>query len=166
MIIYVIQCFKYLLLLNYVILVIPVEQCERHAGYSLTPYVNCRDASVFFQIRVDGSSRAQQYETVQAVENGPILRDMAFSSDHHYLYVMSETQVRPAHSQTHTDTLSPYHNHWHLSFSRVTGYSNLWCSVEDFITALLVERKGLGRPLAAVTKSFYRNGLRGESWSE
>ncbi|TNN50397.1 Plexin-A4 [Liparis tanakae] len=44
------------------------------------------------QIRVDGSSRAQQYETVQAVENGPIQRDMAFSSDSHYLYVMSETQ--------------------------------------------------------------------------
>ncbi|KAM7378254.1 hypothetical protein PAMA_013244 [Pampus argenteus] len=44
------------------------------------------------QIRVDGSPRALQYETVQAVENGPILRDMAFSSDHHYLYVMSETQ--------------------------------------------------------------------------
>lgn len=47
-----------------------------------------------FQIRVDGSPRALQYETVQAVDNGPILRDMAFSSDHHYLYVMSETQVR------------------------------------------------------------------------
>ncbi|XP_051247903.1 plexin-A4 isoform X2 [Dicentrarchus labrax] len=45
------------------------------------------------KIRVDGSSRALQYETVQAVENGPILRDMAFSSDHHYLYVMSETQL-------------------------------------------------------------------------
>ncbi|GLD48436.1 plexin-A4, partial [Lates japonicus] len=44
-------------------------------------------------IRVDSSSRALQYETVQAVENGPILRDMAFSSDHHYLYVMSETQL-------------------------------------------------------------------------
>lgn len=56
--------------------------------------------SVLLQIRVDGSSRALQYETVQAVENGPILRDMAFSSDHHYLYVMSETQVRP-HTHTH-----------------------------------------------------------------
>lgn len=50
------------------------------------------------QIRVDGSSLALQYETVQAVDSGPILRDMAFSSDHHYLYVMSETQVR--HAQT------------------------------------------------------------------
>lgn len=60
--------------------------------------------SVFFQIRVDGSSRALPYETVQAVENGPILRDMAFSSDHHYLYVMSEMQVRDAH-KTHTSKL-------------------------------------------------------------
>eukprot|EP00064_Thunnus_orientalis_P018371 superscaffoldBa00004214_g18470 len=51
-----------------------------------------RNLSEVWQIRVDGSSRALQYETVQAVENGPILRDMAFSSDHHYLYVMSETQ--------------------------------------------------------------------------
>lgn len=50
------------------------------------------------QIRVDGSSLALQYETVQAVDSGPILRDMAFSSDHHYLYVMSETQVRRAQS--------------------------------------------------------------------
>uniref|UniRef100_A0A8C6UPQ8 Plexin A4 n=1 Tax=Neogobius melanostomus TaxID=47308 RepID=A0A8C6UPQ8_9GOBI len=45
------------------------------------------------KIRVDGSSRALQYETVQAVTSGPVLRDMAFSSDHHYLYVMSETQL-------------------------------------------------------------------------
>lgn len=81
----------------------------------------------FFQIRVDGSSRAQQYETVQAVENGPILRDMAFSSDHHYLYVMSETQVRHTHSHTETHTseiypmLTQYHNHWHLSFCYVKG---------------------------------------------
>lgn len=54
------------------------------------------------QIRVDGSSLALQYETVQAVDNGPILRDMAFSSDFHYLYVMSETQVRETHANTHT----------------------------------------------------------------
>ena len=66
-------------------------------------YVKSLCASMFFQIRVDGSSRALQYETVQAVENGPILRDMAFSSDHHYLYVMSETQVR------HTDAHTHYH---------------------------------------------------------
>ncbi len=36
---------------------------------------------------------ALQYETIQVVDNGPILRDMAFSSDQHFLYVMSESQV-------------------------------------------------------------------------
>ncbi|GAA6072733.1 plexin-A4, partial [Tachysurus ichikawai] len=45
-------------------------------------------------IRVDGPFHgAFQYETVQVVENGPILRDMAFSADQHFLYVMSETQI-------------------------------------------------------------------------
>ncbi|KAI1882011.1 hypothetical protein AGOR_G00246280 [Albula goreensis] len=46
------------------------------------------------KIRVDDPSHgALQYETVQAVGRGPILRDMAFSPDHHFLYVMSETQL-------------------------------------------------------------------------
>ncbi|XP_076861455.1 plexin-A4 isoform X2 [Brachyhypopomus gauderio] len=46
------------------------------------------------KIRVDGPSHgALQYETVQVVDNGPILRDMAFSADQHFLYVMSETQL-------------------------------------------------------------------------
>uniref|UniRef100_A0AAY4CRF5 Plexin-A4 n=1 Tax=Denticeps clupeoides TaxID=299321 RepID=A0AAY4CRF5_9TELE len=46
------------------------------------------------KIRVDGPSRgALQYETVQVVEKGPVLRDMAFSADHHFLYVMSDTQL-------------------------------------------------------------------------
>ncbi|XP_015207910.2 plexin-A4 [Lepisosteus oculatus] len=46
------------------------------------------------KIRVDGPSHgALQYETVQVVENGPILRDMAFSADQHYLYIMSENQL-------------------------------------------------------------------------
>ncbi|KAF5896144.1 plexin-A4, partial [Clarias magur] len=45
-------------------------------------------------IRVDGPSHgAFQYETVQVVENGPVLRDMAFSADQQFLYVMSETQL-------------------------------------------------------------------------
>lgn len=63
--------------------------------------LNCFLCCVCFlwQIRVDGSSLALQYETVQAVDSGPILRDMAFSSDHHYLYVMSETQVRGEQTQ-------------------------------------------------------------------
>ncbi|XP_041113717.1 plexin-A4 [Polyodon spathula] len=46
------------------------------------------------KIRVDGPSQGTlQYETVQVVENGPILRDMAFSVDQQYLYVMSEKQL-------------------------------------------------------------------------
>lgn len=47
------------------------------------------------QIRVDGPrGNALQYETVQVVEPGPVLRDMAFSKDHEQLYIMSERQVR------------------------------------------------------------------------
>ncbi|ELK36081.1 Plexin-A4, partial [Myotis davidii] len=34
-----------------------------------------------------------QYETVQVVEPGPVLRDMAFSKDHEQLYIMSERQA-------------------------------------------------------------------------
>lgn len=72
---------------------------ERTQSYNLLFFVFFLSVSVL-QIRVDGSSLALQYETVQAVDNGPILRDMAFSSDYHYLYVMSETQVRC--TKTHT----------------------------------------------------------------
>lgn len=47
------------------------------------------------QIRVDGPrGNALQYETVQVVDPGPVLRDMAFSKDHEQLYIMSERQVR------------------------------------------------------------------------
>uniref|UniRef100_A0A672LPE0 Plexin-A4-like n=1 Tax=Sinocyclocheilus grahami TaxID=75366 RepID=A0A672LPE0_SINGR len=46
------------------------------------------------KIRVDGPTYgALQYETIQVVDNGQILRDMAFSSDQHFLYVMSESQL-------------------------------------------------------------------------
>uniref|UniRef100_A0A8C1NFA2 Plexin A4 n=1 Tax=Cyprinus carpio TaxID=7962 RepID=A0A8C1NFA2_CYPCA len=46
------------------------------------------------KIRVDGPTYgALQYETIQVADNGPILRDMAFSSDQHFLYVMSESQL-------------------------------------------------------------------------
>lgn len=47
------------------------------------------------QIRVDGPrGNALQYETVQVVDPGPVLRDMDFSKDHEQLYIMSERQVR------------------------------------------------------------------------
>lgn len=44
---------------------------------------------------MDGpKDNALQYETVQVVDPGPVLRDMAFSKDHEQLYIMSERQVR------------------------------------------------------------------------
>lgn len=48
------------------------------------------------QIRVDGPPHGGvQYETISVIKDGsPILRDMAFSLDRNYLYVMSERQVR------------------------------------------------------------------------
>uniref|UniRef100_A0A672GQC0 Plexin A2 n=1 Tax=Salarias fasciatus TaxID=181472 RepID=A0A672GQC0_SALFA len=47
------------------------------------------------KIRVDGPPHGGvQYETISVVKDGsPILRDMAFSLDRNYLYVMSERQV-------------------------------------------------------------------------
>lgn len=50
---------------------------------------------VFPQIRVDGPPHGGvQYETMSVIKDGsPVLRDMAFSLDRHYLYVMSERQV-------------------------------------------------------------------------
>ncbi|KAB5546494.1 hypothetical protein PHYPO_G00072730 [Pangasianodon hypophthalmus] len=47
------------------------------------------------KIRVDGPPYGGvQYETVSVVKDrSPILRDMAFSLDHNYIYVMSERQV-------------------------------------------------------------------------
>ncbi|KQK80275.1 hypothetical protein AAES_95356 [Amazona aestiva] len=45
------------------------------------------------EIRVDGTTKnTQEYEIVQVVDTGPILRDMAFSVDHEHLYIMSEKQ--------------------------------------------------------------------------
>lgn len=47
------------------------------------------------QIRADGPPHGGvQYEMVSVLKDGsPILRDMAFSIDQRYLYVMSERQV-------------------------------------------------------------------------
>lgn len=49
-----------------------------------------------FQIRVDGippDQNALLYETVTVVEGKPILRDMVFSPDHQYIYLLSDRQV-------------------------------------------------------------------------
>ncbi|XP_029471017.1 plexin-A4 isoform X2 [Rhinatrema bivittatum] len=46
------------------------------------------------KIRVDSpTSGALQYEIIQVVDAGPILRDMAFSVDHEFLFLMSEKQL-------------------------------------------------------------------------
>lgn len=47
------------------------------------------------QIRADGPPHGGvQYEMVSVLKDGsPILRDMAFSVDERYLYLMSERQV-------------------------------------------------------------------------
>nr|XP_034984507.1 plexin-A4 [Zootoca vivipara] len=46
------------------------------------------------KIRVDGPIRgALEYEIVQVVDTGPILRDMDFSVDHKHLYLMSDKQL-------------------------------------------------------------------------
>lgn len=51
---------------------------------------------LFPQIRVDGPPHGGvQYETISVIKDGsPVLRDMAFSLDRNYLYVMSDRQVR------------------------------------------------------------------------
>uniref|UniRef100_A0A452GUX4 Plexin A4 n=1 Tax=Gopherus agassizii TaxID=38772 RepID=A0A452GUX4_9SAUR len=55
---------------------------------SLSPF------ALALQIRVDGPTNgALEYEIVQVVDTGPILRDMVFSVDHEHLYIMSEKQV-------------------------------------------------------------------------
>ncbi|XP_063782835.1 plexin-A4 isoform X2 [Pseudophryne corroboree] len=46
------------------------------------------------KIRVDGPiSGALQYETIQVVDSGPVLRDMAFTKNEEQLFVMSEKQL-------------------------------------------------------------------------
>lgn len=65
----------------------------------------CVTSASFFQIRVDGPPYGGvQYETTSVFKDrSPVLRDMAFSLDHNYIYVMSERQVSVTH--THTQSL-------------------------------------------------------------
>uniref|UniRef100_A0A8C3HVT5 Plexin-A2 n=1 Tax=Chrysemys picta bellii TaxID=8478 RepID=A0A8C3HVT5_CHRPI len=66
----------------------PCLSCAGRHSCSLSPFV------LALQIRVDGpTNSALEYEIVQVVDTGPILRDMAFSMDHEHLYIMSEKQV-------------------------------------------------------------------------
>ena len=61
-----------------------------------------------FQIRVDGitppAQNALLYETVMVVEGKPILRDMVFSPDHQYIYLLSDRQVHTL-ANTHTPSV-------------------------------------------------------------
>uniref|UniRef100_A0A8C5THE9 Sema domain-containing protein n=1 Tax=Malurus cyaneus samueli TaxID=2593467 RepID=A0A8C5THE9_9PASS len=60
-------------------------------------------------IRVDGTTKnTLEYEIVQVVDSGPILRDMAFSVDHEHLYIMSEKQLTrvPVESCSQYETCS------------------------------------------------------------
>ena len=62
------------------------------------------------QIRADGTPHGGvQYEMVSVLKDGsPILRDMAFSIDQRYLYIMSERQVRAGtHPCTHPCSPEP-----------------------------------------------------------
>lgn len=58
------------------------------------------------QIRVDGPLEGGVlYETVTVMkDSSPILRDMAFSLDRNFLYVMSENQVRKMRSPATEET--------------------------------------------------------------
>nr|KAF6419147.1 plexin A4 [Rousettus aegyptiacus] len=82
---------------------IPVFTEDRDRMTSVIAYVYKNHSLAFVgtksgklkKIRVDGpKDNALQYETVQVVDPGPVLRDMAFSKDHEQLYIMSERQVR------------------------------------------------------------------------
>ncbi|KAF0035882.1 hypothetical protein F2P81_011194 [Scophthalmus maximus] len=61
--------------------------------FSVDLFVN--EGGCMRNIRVDGPPHGGvQYETISVIKDGsPVLRDMAFSLDRNYLYVMSERQV-------------------------------------------------------------------------
>ncbi|XP_042325939.1 plexin-A4 [Sceloporus undulatus] len=81
---------------------IPIFTEDRDRMTSVIAYVYKNHSLAFVgtksgkmkMIRVDGPVKgALEYEIVQVVDTGPILRDMAFSVDHKYLYMMSEKQL-------------------------------------------------------------------------
>lgn len=82
------------------------------------------DFPCFFQIRVDGIPSASQnallYETVTVVEGKPILRDMVFSPDHQYIYLLSDRQV---HIHTHTHKFERICQNWEICKKKKTSKS-------------------------------------------
>ncbi|KAL6459219.1 hypothetical protein MHYP_G00326910 [Metynnis hypsauchen] len=69
------------------------ERCLRPASGRLDPWLSRKSP----EIRVDGipppSQNALLYETVTVAEGNPILRDMVFSPDYQYIYLLSDKQV-------------------------------------------------------------------------
>ncbi|GLD50351.1 plexin-A2 isoform X1 [Lates japonicus] len=86
--------------------------------------MNCRRARG--KIRVDGPPYGGvQYETISVIKDGsPILRDMAFSLDRNYLYVMSERQGPRWPTSQH-------HQHHHS----LLDINNLGGTAGDVVTA-------------------------------
>ncbi|XP_043936201.1 plexin-A3 [Protopterus annectens] len=75
---------------------------DRTDGLAAIAAYNYNDHSVVFigtragnlkKIRVDGLQNVLLYETVPVVEGSPILRDIVFSPDLQYIYLLSEKQV-------------------------------------------------------------------------
>ncbi|MGH0171119.1 UNVERIFIED_CONTAM: hypothetical protein FKN15_060563 [Acipenser sinensis] len=85
----------------------PKEECWRNprplqggGGDCTPPQLNIQDRHLFtfkliLKVRVDGPPHGGvQYETISVIKDGsPILRDIGFSIDQNYLYVLSERQL-------------------------------------------------------------------------
>lgn len=82
--------------------------------------VSTKDNLVSLQIRADGPPHGGvQYEMVSVFKDGsPILRDMAFSINQLYLYVMSERQVSTGPHRSFLNSRKPL----------ITGH--LWLEVD------------------------------------
>lgn len=90
------------------------------------------------QIRVDGTAKnTLEYEIVQVVDTGPILRDMAFSVDHEHLYIMSEKQVRNCFSPWCFESFSLDHAmdiRFACKVLIVNRVTNKTCSIADIMS--------------------------------
>ncbi|XP_041333406.1 plexin-A4 [Pyrgilauda ruficollis] len=86
---------------------IPCSSANVYKNHSLA-FVGTKSGKLK-KIRVDGTAKnTLEYEIVQVVDTGPILRDMAFSMDHEHLYIMSEKQLTrvPVESCSQYETCS------------------------------------------------------------